>query len=272
VSFVILLLPASYISSATKVKMNQIMLTRHQIVLILLFFSVSVTPFALVESVSRSAPLAESSTTQLSAERRPWNIVRFVQQSSRFVSPFPRTVTKKTLEKGVTIWKAGASTNEFTFAPLDDVVMGGASSSTFDGATGKWTGEVTDANNGGFIGIRSTPFVEYDMSKCAGIQLRISPGNREALRLKVVLRDSTDFNGIGWTTSVNIEAKGSTITIPFNKQVPTRFAQTVLGPTFGKDQVRGIQFVFSKFEYDGALNPKFRSGDFSVQVEEVKTY
>lgn len=261
---------------------NKMLACGNQIVLILLlFFSVSVvSSFVRVDAVrsSSTSPTPQDSTTTLFAERttsrRPWNIVRFFQQSSRFVSPFPSTTQKKKIAAGDIIWKAGAaaSSNDFTLAPLDDVVMGGASSSTFDAATGKWTGEVTDANNGGFIGIRSTPFVEYDMSKCTGIQLKVTPGDRKALRLKVVIRDSTDFNGIGWTTSVNIDGKGSTVKIPFKKQVPTRFAQTVSGPSFGADRVRGVQLVFSKFEYDGALNPKFRSGDFSLQVEEVRTY
>jgi Complex I intermediate-associated protein 30 (CIA30) len=252
------------------------MIARTQLVTILMLVTVSVpvVSFAVViESFRSHGPSKRSTTTTLLAERRPWNIVRFIQQSSRFVSPFPTSTQKKVLEKGQTLWKAGGtSRNDFTFAPLDDVVMGGASSSTFDAATGKWTGTVTDANNGGFIGIRSTPFGEYDMSKCTGIQLKVTPGDRSPLRLKIVLRDSTDFNGIGWTTSVTIDGKGSTVKIPFNKQVPTRFAQTVSGPTFRKDQVRGVQLVFSKFEFDGALNPTFRSGDFSVQVEDVQSY
>lgn len=235
---------------------------------------------------STTTTRSTTTTTRLSAERRPWDIIRFVQQSSRFVvrNPFSSS-TKRIIEPGQTLWKAGGggNSNDFTFAPLDDVVMGGASSSTFDSFTGKWTGDVTDANNGGFIGIRSTPFVEYDMSKCQGIQLRIivpssssssSSNNNKGktpFRLKVVLRDSIDFNGIGWTTSVDVS--GSTKNqISFAKQVPTRFAKTVSGPSFARDQVRGLQLVFSKFEYDGALNPTFRVGRFQIQVEEIQAY
>lgn len=258
------------------------MLFRKEGALTFLICLEAVTSFA---SLDRSSllpgaaipPSPDLSQSALSAaERRPWNVFRFVQQSSRFVSPFPTATPKKKVEKGETLWKAGgdvgSNKNEFTFAPLDDVVMGGASSSNFETATGKWTGEVTEANNGGFIGIRSTPFVEYDMSRCSGIQLKVTPAKRQALRLKVVLRDSTDFNGIGWTTSVDISGNGTTIKIPFAKQVPTRFAQTVSTAPFARDQVRGIQLVFSKFEYDGALNPKFRSGDFSLQIEEIVSY
>lgn len=218
-------------------------------------------------------------STALSAERRPWDILRFVQQSSRFVNnPFASSTQRSiVIEPGQTLWKAGVGrdTNDFSLAPLDDVVMGGASSSTFDPATGKWIGDVTDANNGGFIGIRSTPFVDYDMSKCQGIQLKLStPSSTNIratpIRLKVVIRDSIDFNGIGWTTSVDINR--SINKISFAKQVPTRFAKTVSGPPFARDQVRGLQLVYSKFEYDGALNPTFRVGSFQIQVEEIRAY
>lgn len=234
-------------------------------------FSNHLSPYSLSPTKRGRSGHASS----LFVERRPWNLFRFVEQSSRFVNPFPTSGnTKRTFGKDQVLWKAGSSTSttDFTFAPLDDVVMGGASSSRFDAATGKWTGDVTDANNGGFIGIRSTPFVEYDMSQCKGVQLKITPSKKASLRLKVVIRDSTDFNGIGWTTSIDIAANGSTIRIPFDKQVPTRFAQTVSGQSFAKDQVRGVQLVFSKFEYDGALNPKFELGDFQIQVEEIRTY
>jgi hypothetical protein len=251
---------------------------RHMFAAILVLFMIgdptrwSTSAFSSTPSLSLSG--RQSRNTALSAERRPWNVFRFVQQSSRFVNPFPTTGTgaKRTLDKGQVLWKAGSMENDFTFAPLDDVVMGGASASRFDQATGKWIGEVTDANNGGFIGIRSTPFVEYDMSSCKGIQLQITPSKKESLRLKVVVRDSTDFNGIGWTTSFDVAGNGCTVKIPFEKQAPTRFAQTVSGQIFAKDQVRGMQLVFSKFEYDGALNPKFQLGDFQVQVEEIRTY
>ena len=58
---------------------------------------------------------------------------------------------------GETLWTPSSSENFFRFSPLDDVVMGGASSSTIDNNTGIWKGTVTDANNGGFVGVRSVP-------------------------------------------------------------------------------------------------------------------
>jgi len=263
------------ISTFNKVAMGNRSLVA--LLLIIVLVDPGVSGFLRNPTCGTSPQHADAKKVLLYAERQPWNFFRFVEQSSRFVNPFTnaRSTTKRDIKKGDVVWKAGDPNNDFTFAPLDDVVMGGASASRFDAATGKWTGDVTDANSGGFIGIRSTPFVDYDMSTCQGVKLQITAPKGSSLRLKVVVRDSTDFNGVGWTSSVDINPNkvGSTkVQIPFSKQVPTRFAQTVSGQYFAKNQVRGIQLVFSKFEYDGALNPTFRVGDFQVQVAEIRAY
>lgn len=221
--------------------------------------------------------LASASSSEAGGQRRPWEFFRFVRQSSRFVDVLPRKVSKRSVRPGDVLWKPVDVRKDFDFAPLDDVVMGGASSSTFDGNTGKWTGRVTDANSGGFIGIRSTPVVDLDMSGCEGIEVKLSSSPRprtlsssSSLRLKLVVRDSTEFNGVAWTTSK--AASGRSIRVPFDRQVPTIFAKTVESEPFRKDQVKSIQLVYSKFEYDGALNPTFATGDFALQVEEVRAY
>ena len=225
---------------------------------------------------SRPSNTKSSSSTELGAtsppsqERKPWDVLRFARQSSRFISLFPsRNKGVQVVQPGDTLWKPSQE-NGFTFAPLDDVVMGGASSSGFNDATGKCTGQVTDANNGGFVGIRSTPNLQLDMTNCKGLELKLRSTKQK--RLKVVVRDNTEFNGITWATSVNLK-NGSAVRVPFDKQVPTIFAKTVDdSKPFRKDQVTAVQLTYSKFEYDGKLNPKFESGDVSLQIEEIKAY
>ena len=149
--------------------------------------------------------------------------------------------------------------------------MGGASSSAVDNNTGMWKGTVTDANNGGFVGIRSTPFkneLSLDMSGCQGVELRLRKGDGQ--RFKFVVRDSTDFNGVCWTTE--FDARGSVIRIPFSKQIPTIFAKTVPGKSFDDKSVVGFQVAYSKFGYDGKLNINFQLGDFALQLLELKSY
>lgn len=152
--------------------------------------------------------------------------------------------------------------------------MGGASSSTLDNNTGIWSGTVTEANNGGFVGIRSTPFrdnMSLDMSSCEGIELRARQGNGR--RFKFVTRDSTDFNGICWATEFDAKKNTeSTIRIPFAKQVPTIFAKTVSGKTYDNTNTVGFQLAYSKFAFDEKLNDNFQLGEFALQITELKSY
>jgi len=225
----------------------------------------------------------ETDSKNKKKERRPWNVFRFLRQSSRFVMP-RGGADERTVSPGDVLWRPSSSSS-FAFAPLDDVVMGGASSSRFDAATGTWTGEVTDANNGGFVGIRSTPNLKYDMSACRGLEIKLrdrgsssssSSGGGGGTRLKAGLRDNNEFNGIVWNSSFDVAKNGNSryIRVPFQKLLPTKFARVVREDEveFDKSNVCGIQFVYSKFEYDGALNPKFRVGDVDLQVEEIRAY
>ena len=217
-----------------------------------------------------------------SSEKQKWELGRFVKQSSKFVTlPFASTPTR-TILPGDFIWQPSMK-GDFTLAPLDDVVMGGVSSSDFDNASGKWVGRVTDANNGGFIGIRSTPSVKYNMEQCKGLVFKFKGG--QGKRFKLVVRDSTDFNGICWTTSANVGSAGNpllalfnaapettTVKIPFDSQIPTIFAKTVPDQVFDSSNVVGVQMAYSKFEYDGDLNPNFALGDIELQILEIRAF
>jgi hypothetical protein len=251
---------------------------------------------SVVPSSSTSSSQSQSNTIILFAEKnQPWDVIRFVQQSSKFVSIFPQNTKGSSRQgggaivPGTILWKAGGTTgdNDFEFAPLDDVVMGGASKSNFNIGTGKWKGVVTDANNGGFVGIRSTPIIDYDLSKCNGIEWSILTTSKDSIRLKVVLRDSTDFNGIGWTTSKDTKKSSSsakstitTFKIPFNDNgktlKPSKFAKilsdTDIDEPFNTSNIKSFQLTYSKFEYDGILNPKFNTGEFEIQLIDIKTY
>lgn len=222
-------------------------------------------------------------------QRRPWEFLRFVRQSSKFVSPpsLPfagPTTRRRTVTPGDLLYSpSGRAGDLFGFAPLDDVVMGGASSSDIDNNTGVWSGAVTSANGGGFVGVRSTPFrdgTSLDMSACEGVELRLRRGGGR--RFKFVTRDSAEFNGICWTTSFDAANGGvfgrrddssqTVVRLPFDGQVPTIFAKTVAGKSFQIDNVVGFQIAYSKFEYDGKLNPNFAEGDFSLQILELTAY
>lgn len=224
--------------------------------------------------------LQQESSTTPPEKRTPWDAVRFIKQSSKFinVNPFQKKSGTVVVQPGDVLWSAGGDDNILNWSPLDDVVMGGASESSFDAATGIWSGTVTSANNGGFVGIRTSPSFALDMKQCQGIELKLRGGSGR--RFKFIVRDSTDFNGVCWTSSFDAPKSGGVFNIggkdsakiPFVKQVPTIFARTVPDQVFDVKNVVAFQLAYSKFEYDGDLNPNFELGDFSLQVMEIRAY
>lgn len=206
------------------------------------------------------------------ANRVPWNGFRFLQQSSQFINPLPFLKPPQTVhEPGSDLWSSSlGSFNSFTMAPLDDVVMGGASDSSFE--KGVWKGIVTDANNGGFIGLRSTPAFCYNLSSCNGLEWDLDVKGERSRRFKFVVRDSDSFNGITWTSCIDLQPGETTVRIPFDTLVPARFAKVIPDETFRKDNVVGVQITYSKFEFNGELNPKFELGAIQLELLDLRTY
>lgn len=237
--------------------------------------------------------------------REPWDAIRFLKQSSKFISlPKPFPTSPKVVEPGQLLWGPSSSSSTIEWAPLDDVVMGGVSSSNFDNASGIWRGTISENNSGGFVGIRTRPFSQpFDMTRCEGLEyrFRVPEGGGMADReIKSVVRDSTDFNGVCWTSCLTIPASSNganvmagldrlfgqskdedensekvniiTVRVPFSEQVPAIFARRVPNQVFDASNVVGLQLVYSKFQYDGVLNPKFELGDFSLQTIDIKTF
>ena len=243
-------------------------------------------------AIPELAKTPEEETQADSKKKEKWDPIRFLSQSSKFVSfpkpPLPGMNRPIQVSPGEVVWSSsntGTSSGKlrkFQFAPLDDVVMGGVSSSTFQ--NGKWSGTVSDSNSGGFVGIRSTPFANpLDMSSCQGIELKMK-GCQDKV-FKAVLRDSTDFNGICWTAAFGGKPKGGlnlfggaggdaerTVRIQFEDLIPTIFARTVPGQNLNKRTIEGFQIAFSKFLFDGELNEGFSLGDFELELLEVKAY
>jgi hypothetical protein len=152
--------------------------------------------------------------------------------------------------------------------------MGGASASSFNEITGTWSGSVTEANNGGFVGIRTSPGDTWNLQNCKGVEWKVklvSP-SKSKNRFKFVLRDSSEFNGITWTTSVDLKPGLNNVKINFANQIPALFAKTLSDKTFKKDSVASFQIVYSKYEYDAKLNPNFTAGYLELQVLELGTF
>ncbi|XZO02457.1 MAG: CIA30 family protein [Microcoleus sp.] len=161
-----------------------------------------------------------------------------------------------------------------TWGALDDIVMGGVSESSIRliDNTALFTGNVSTANSGGFASVRTRNFESaLDLTGFSGIQLRVKGDGK---RYKLIVRSEAKWDGIGYCYSFDtVYNIWITVTIPFEKLIPVFRAKTVKdGSKLNTQTIYSFQLMLSKFEYDGALNPKFTPGGFQLQLESVKAY
>lgn len=174
----------------------------------------------------------------------------------------------------------GDSSRDLPWGALDDVVMGGVSESTFridptggenGKPTGLFTGIVSTSNNGGFTSIRTKNFtIPEDVSAYDGFELRIKGDGR---RYKLIVRTSRDWDTVGYTSGFDTVEGWQWVRVPFSSLRPIFRARTVQdAPPFDPSQIISLQLMFSKFEYDGKLNPTFVEGPFQLPVSIIRAY
>lgn len=175
----------------------------------------------------------------------------------------------------------GNSFRDLPWGALDDVVMGGVSQSTLvidpkggenGGLTGIFKGNVSTANNGGFTSVRTKNFsVPEDLSAYDGLELRVKGDGR---RYKLIVRTSSDWDTVGYTAGFDtVEGQWQSIKLPFTSLRPVFRARTVSdAPPFDPHNIVSLQLMFSKFEYDGKLNPTFVEGPFQLPLSTILAY
>ena len=161
-----------------------------------------------------------------------------------------------------------------TWGALDDVVMGGVSQSKICLANNQaiFSGIVSTDNNGGFASVRTRNFQPpLDLSGFEGIELRVKGDGK---RYKFITRCEGKWDGIGYCYSFDtLYNFPTTIRIPFKDLIPVFRAKTVAdADQLDASKIYSMQLMLSKFEYDGALNPKFEAGSFSIELEYIKAY
>ncbi|MBD2461216.1 CIA30 family protein [Oscillatoria sp. FACHB-1407] len=161
-----------------------------------------------------------------------------------------------------------------TWGALDDVVMGGVSASSLqpnpEGAL--FTGYVSTANSGGFASVRTRNFEPpLDLANATGLELQIKGDGQ---RYKFLIRDANSWDSIAYSHSFDTVAnEWITIQVPFAQLIPVFRAKTVnSAPPLNTAQIRSMQLMLSKFEYDGGLNPHFTPGEFRLLVRAIALY
>ncbi|MEY3867247.1 MAG: hypothetical protein RLZZ338_1138 [Cyanobacteriota bacterium] len=157
---------------------------------------------------------------------------------------------------------------------LDDVVMGGVSESSIRliNKTALFSGYVSTQNSGGFVSARSRNFTPpLNIGKYQGIELRVKGDGK---RYKLIIRSEDKWDGLGYCYSFDtVYNIWMSVIIPFDQLIPVIRAKTVKNAApFDPTHITSFQLMHSKFEYDGALNPKFEAGIFQLEIESIKAY
>ncbi len=171
----------------------------------------------------------------------------------------------------------GAAAMATTWGALDDGVMGGVSQSGLiwvdqEGGWARFAGVVSTANGGGFASVRSRNFEPpLNLTGWQGLSLQV---RGDGQRYKVIFRDQSGWDGLAHAALFDTEAgHWSRVTVPFSAFQATFRARTV--PTAAPldlGALRSLQWMLSKFEFDGNLNPQFRPGPFQLDLGEVCAY
>jgi uncharacterized protein YbjT (DUF2867 family) len=161
-----------------------------------------------------------------------------------------------------------------TWGAVDDVVMGGVSESSIrliDNAA-LFSGNVSTQNSGGFASVRTRNFKEpLNLAGYDGVELCVKGDGQ---RYKFILRTESQWDGVSYCYSFDTEKdRWINVRVPFDALIPVFRAKTLKdAATFDSSHIYALQLMLSKFEYDGALNPKIEPGGFALQIATVKAY
>jgi hypothetical protein len=222
----------------------------------------------------------------MSERNQSWDVNRFLQTLTYFetvpvISWFQKMLFGSTPpsppqpQAGILFdFSQPANVSSQTWGALDDVVMGGVSSSSFQTQEGAalFTGNVSTANSGGFASVRTRNFdPPLNLSTYSGLELQVKGDGQ---RYKFLIRDEDSWDSVAYSYSFDTtDNEWATVRIPFNETVPVFRAKTVKpSRPLNTSQIRSLQLMLSKFEYDGALNPHFKPGVFRLFVRAIAVY
>ena len=232
-----------------------------------------------------SSPSAPSSQG-----RSPWDVGRFVKTLDFFES-LPIVSSLKVMFSGSSAPRPPQVNHGVLFdfshprsaagleamalwGALDDVVMGGVSQSGFQGGeeSACFTGYVSTDNSGGFASVRTRNFdPPLNLGTYQGLTLRV---RGDGQRYKVFLRDREGWDAIAYGMSFDtVPQTWITVEVPFSHLVPVfRARSKPNAKPLDPSNLRSLQLMLSKFEYDQALNPHFTPGPFCLEIHTVAAY
>lgn len=149
------------------------------------------------------------------------------------------------------------------WTPINDVVMGGISYSTFEyigESCAVFSGTVSLKNSGGFASVRSTPS-PHDLTEYNGITLRVRGDGKE---YKMNLRTEATLDGVQYQAVFETQKNvWSEFVIPFSGFVPM-FRGTRLPSAAGLDIGNICSFGF--------LISSRQEGVFRLEIDRIGVY
>jgi len=147
--------------------------------------------------------------------------------------------------------------------PVDDVVMGGVSSSELalgPQQTGIFSGVLSLAHGGGFASVRTRPR-SVDLSAYEGLEIRVrGDGKRYQLRL----RTHPGFDGVAYQVAFDAEqGTWHTLRFPFDAFSPTFRGRTVPNaPALDASQIHSFGFLIGDKQ----------AGPFRLEIDWLRAY
>ncbi|KAJ8614295.1 hypothetical protein CTAYLR_001186 [Chrysophaeum taylorii] len=161
------------------------------------------------------------------------------------------------------------------FERIDDVVMGGVSSSSVRQAEGRavWSG-IVRVEGGGFCGARTKPFVDpLDLSGFDGLYVDAKTSDDKPRSWKLTLRCSRDRGEVVYNAEVDLKSSSSSrskVLVPFSAFRLVRGPRPLAGaPPLTKvdlEKVFGFGLTCSKFGPSGDVLEDFQPGFFAVDL------
>lgn len=144
--------------------------------------------------------------------------------------------------------------------PVDDVVMGGISSSQMQYSgegVAQFSGELSLENNGGFASVRFAD-KRFNLSNFEGVELRVKGDNKT-----YQFRFQTDIARISYAQPFLAPDEWTTVKLPFKDFEAIFFGRKVIdAPELNTSDLRTVVFMLTDKQ----------EGDFKMLVDWVKVY
>ncbi|MBN1121570.1 MAG: CIA30 family protein [Anaerolineae bacterium] len=167
------------------------------------------------------------------------------------------------LEMLHTLFDFAAPADFRPWQPVNDVVMGGLSSSRFipgENQTAIFEGDVSLENNGGFASVLTRGTGRFNLSGCDGITLRVRGDGRT---YGFNLRTLDMASPYRFETSFNTEPGAwEQVIVPFEALTARLFGQAFPLMRLSKSRIRSFGFIIADK----------RSGPFRLEIDWIKAH